>query len=74
MLFTTLALGILCVGAGVLLTLFDQPRLYDTPTSYALVLLSKPFLLIVGGGCMMLGSVAAALGCRFATSPPTESR
>ncbi|GAA0834267.1 hypothetical protein GCM10009525_39050 [Streptosporangium amethystogenes subsp. fukuiense] len=64
-----LILGTLLTLAGVGLTLFDPPSLYwnsrmaSTPDFLVLIALSKPFSLILGGLGMMLGSIAAAIGC-----------
>ncbi|GAA4184416.1 hypothetical protein GCM10022252_13260 [Streptosporangium oxazolinicum] len=64
-----LVAGTFMVLGGVGITLFDAPSLYwntrgvSTPASFVLVALSKPVVLVLGGLGMMLGSIAAALGC-----------
>ncbi|MFD1538134.1 hypothetical protein [Nonomuraea guangzhouensis] len=68
-----LGAGTLLILVGVGMIVFDPPGLFyssdgrgtttSTPTSFALVALSEPVLLVVGGVGMMLGAIAAAGTC-----------
>ncbi|MGW3364615.1 hypothetical protein ACWDOR_16915 [Streptosporangium canum] len=59
--------GTLLILAGVVMGFFDPPELFwntsagiSTPTSFALVELIKPLLLVIAGVGMMLGGLAFA--------------